>query len=394
MEENEVKELMKETLNFVSEIKTVRAKYNDIRKGSKQNFNLFEALVRDKTHHEKYHSNFIGYLLNPKATHDCGTLFLIKFLEHVNREHKINLTIFKDIELEKCCIILEDTNTKGRIDITIESKDWYIFIENKVRSGEGHNQIKDYFEHAKHNFQKSILGIYLTLDGSSPPSISNDKIINLSYKKDIIEWLESCYMGVIRYPHITQAITQYIDIIKSENILNIMEDKEMKEIIEYLEKYPEKAIKIIEHQDDLEKSLVEFIKEKRNLFLNELRNKIEGLKVEGITIERFDSERAKCRYNNFDFFIRIDQAYPEKDDGGKGLWWGLYNDDSGYTPFKCNIGDYKHWDGIRINGINDFLYDKNGSALILESFQNEKLKQDILQQISSGIIDKILTNIK
>jgi len=48
------------------------------RSKNKENFNFFTALVNGKNtkeHIEKYHSNFIGYLLNPKENHDFGSFF-------------------------------------------------------------------------------------------------------------------------------------------------------------------------------------------------------------------------------------------------------------------------------------------------------------------------------
>ena len=71
-------------VGFSNKIKEVKDAGYNFRKGSKQNFNFFSAIVTsndEKEHLEKYHSNFIGYLLNPKASHDCESLFLKSFFD-------------------------------------------------------------------------------------------------------------------------------------------------------------------------------------------------------------------------------------------------------------------------------------------------------------------------
>ena len=62
MNKEETIKTINTTLNFASKIKEIKDAHNNFRKGSKQNFNFFYGIVRDKAHIEKYHSNFIAYL--------------------------------------------------------------------------------------------------------------------------------------------------------------------------------------------------------------------------------------------------------------------------------------------------------------------------------------------
>ncbi len=64
--------------SFAKEFANIRRKLSKERSKNKENFNFFTALVNGKNtkeHIEKYHSNFIGYLLNPKENHDFGSFF-------------------------------------------------------------------------------------------------------------------------------------------------------------------------------------------------------------------------------------------------------------------------------------------------------------------------------
>lgn len=120
------------------------------------------------THHEKYRSNFIWYLLDPKESHDCDGFFLKRFIDQIkkrtadNPEYKGLFSALNTLENEESEILNASVTgekiikNNRRIDILIESqnrRDWTIFIENKFESQEGENQMKDYFDYCCESYQ-------------------------------------------------------------------------------------------------------------------------------------------------------------------------------------------------------------------------------------------------
>jgi hypothetical protein len=167
-------------------------------------FNLFETL--NIYGNEQVHSAFIRWLLDPKEAHGLGDFFLKKFLKKVISENtgNPNLTVSSiDIDvmdMNNCFVRLEEPFTsKRRADISIFDEDnkLYVLIENKIFSGEGIEQTKEYAIEAKRKYPdyKRIF-IFLTPSGFEPESeefliISYPDIISIlkeiiTEKKDVI----------------------------------------------------------------------------------------------------------------------------------------------------------------------------------------------------------------
>lgn len=63
---------------LLSEVQTIVKSYSRINKMSGQSFNLF-SLLRKENEEVPLHSMFIAELLNPKGSHQQGTLYLDLF---------------------------------------------------------------------------------------------------------------------------------------------------------------------------------------------------------------------------------------------------------------------------------------------------------------------------
>lgn len=235
------------------------------RKENKLNFNFFTALVSGKSskeHIEKYHTNFIAYLLDPNGGHDFGDVFLILFLN----EAKIKIPI-SNIEIEREYYI----ENNRIIDIVIkQGQDIPIFIENKITSGELLDQLKDYFQYTEH--LNNQYGIYLSLDGRKPNNYkkNNTKLICLSYHS-IIAWIDKCMLEVQNYSQITNIFRQYKEVVQS--LLNIS-------CMEKLNQDLFKNNKIIshfiaKHHLQIQSLLRIHINEIKDRFLKELKIKLE-----------------------------------------------------------------------------------------------------------------------
>lgn len=80
MEINPKVELINTACEVLSKMDELRLVQKNIRRGSRQGFNFFYALINDKVHLEKYHTSFLSYLLCPEESHDCeGIFFLCNF---------------------------------------------------------------------------------------------------------------------------------------------------------------------------------------------------------------------------------------------------------------------------------------------------------------------------
>lgn len=412
MEEKDyTKYLVSANISFAIKINTVRQKHYNLRKGSKSNFNFFSGLVNGKTkktHIEKYHSNFISYLLNPQESHDCDSIFLKSFIQFLKDKCKSRsgFDIWSPSEVELSSVVLErERPAYDRIiDIVIESKvekEWIIFIENKFWHFEGINQFKDYHEYSK--LYKRRLGIYLTLDGSPPNSIKNEnipenEIINLSYS-ELIDWLFGCcsHKDIMFYPHIISALKQYIDVIKYE--LKIMENKEMEDIIEYLEENSDKALLLVQERAEINRAIEKYIEIKRKIYLLELRSHVKDEIINShiqfvSVLDTDDSESyIQLQYQKHQLHLWLDQSYPIYDEGGQGLWWGIYDSNKKPFPFKFDLEKEGYWEGIVLNDINDFEDADKGSAIIIAAIADKKFKDESFKKVSSYIIDSLKVNV-
>ncbi len=408
IEKNKLVELIIKTSKRQLEI--TQANYHS-RRAKKENFNLFLGIVNGKhpkDHIEKYHSNLIAYLLNPNGSHDCQNFFLTKFLETLKdlfiHDKVIRSKLTENhagvIELEREFPI---NGRAGFIDIVIKSTDSVIFIENKIYSPERDGQIEYYCNWAEKHYPDKWFGIFLTRFGD-PSVFSSKNLICLNYS-NIITWLERCRSSkeIINYPHIVSAITQYIFVLN--NITNTMRDEDQIQMNEHFNLKIDEAIllteKLLVPKLSVENTLKLFIKEVRDAFIAELKNALSS-RLEDLGFS--PDEDLNCNLNGKNFFIDVRQNinYPDPDEDGLGMWWGIYQ--AYDQPFRryneFNIDpQFKYWKSISLisnvdNSIIDDYWEENtdkGSLLLLESIKDPKYRAILINHI---IEKDILQNIK
>ena len=174
-------------------IKDIRAKEEE-KRARGENFNVFSILGIETR--EFYICKMLGALLSPQGAHEAGEIFLEKFLEDVLNESAIGA----ETSIVRC----EDaTKERRRIDLTIEIDGKIISIEAKIHAGDQGHQLADYFEEIKNRKGACDYICYLTKDGRKPSrnsmtSTSGNTILKetqikrLSWKDDIVPWLEDC----------------------------------------------------------------------------------------------------------------------------------------------------------------------------------------------------------
>ena len=198
-------------------IKDIHAKEEE-KRARGENFNVFSILGIETG--EVCICKMLGALLSPQGVHEAGEIFLEKFLEDVLNESAIGA----ETSIVRC----EDaTKERRRIDLTIESDGKIIPIEAKIHAGDQEHQLADYFEEIKNRKGACAYICYLTKDGRKPSQnsmtstsgntiLKETQIKRLSWKDDIVPWLEDCVaLEKVQGKTMVQAnIWQLIDTIR------------------------------------------------------------------------------------------------------------------------------------------------------------------------------------
>lgn len=246
-------------LNMVSEVIRKERIQKEERQKRGEYFNIFSVL-RLETKEVRLHSAFLAELLNPEGSHGLGKQFLELFLNMVVRKNKENFyfeTENAKVHVEYYIgIISEDKKSGGRIDLLIEDgKGNAIIIENKINAGDQEYQLLRYNNFAKDKYKSNYKLLYLTKDGGEASEYStgkeNFKYQCISYRDNILPWLECCEQAAVRHPLIRETIHQYI--INIKEILNIMEDSALNNLIDSIVKEKENMFSVLFLKDHLGK---------------------------------------------------------------------------------------------------------------------------------------------
>ena len=175
------------------------------------------------------HSNILAWLLNPQENHGLGDTFLKAFLSEALRDPRI--TDHHPSALEVSQADLKDAEIKRewkRIDLFIRSprNGWVFVIENKFRSVQGPNQLKQYLDAVEERFKDvgvEVRGVLLTLWEEDP----NDKrysSVRYSSIRDILEQQILCG----RHPLTAEVkvfLKHYLEVIKEETEMSENQDE-------------------------------------------------------------------------------------------------------------------------------------------------------------------------
>lgn len=182
-------------------------------------FNPFEILKIG--HYELRHTNTLAWLLDPAENHGLGDTFLRAFIARfgttdgrdsithrfeiaedrtvtIRREVKLSHLKGNTAEGERLGLFggdeLNQDNAqalKKAIDIIVDSNDWVLAIEAKVRSQEGEEQLKDY-QKALNAYvggsEKLLTLVFLTIDGDGA---SESQWVSANWEENVITPLET-----------------------------------------------------------------------------------------------------------------------------------------------------------------------------------------------------------
>ena len=176
-----------------------------------EKFNIFNIL-RVGHYEVRTHSPMLAELLSPRGSHGQGSLFLQLFLTALKIE---------DFDAPSARVSCEvSAGELGRLDIVITDKhNQKIFIENKIYAGLQDRQLERY-----HECNSQAILLFLTLEGDEPPDWRTNPAYSkesfkkafkkVSYRDDLVKWLELCSKEAVNAPRVREVITQYIHLIQ------------------------------------------------------------------------------------------------------------------------------------------------------------------------------------
>ncbi len=227
-------------------------------------YNVFDVLgIRNQ---ELSHSSFLTELLNPDGSHGMQDAFLKAFIDTIARGgSKPELdTAHAQVYTEYNIGNTTDT-TGGRIDILITDRCGHaIIIENKIWAADQPNQLVRYHNFAHEMYDKFTI-LYLTLNGDEPNkqskgdlSAQNGDYRCISYRNDIIGWLQQCAQLAFDKPRVRETINQYINLIQQLTNQNTMEQKQLIQLLTNKENF-EQATAVEQRMPDVRKHIFQDI---------------------------------------------------------------------------------------------------------------------------------------
>ena len=231
--------------DFETLCKSMKRINNDVqnrRVNSPGTMNIAEIMNRHQL--ENQHSNIISFLLDANEKHhhpEYGEAFLT-ILKNKGLVLKGNKIV--SVEREN------STDDARRMDLFIQTEKDYIIIENKINAEDQFRQLEDYKNFVEEHFTTydNVFIVYLTPYGKEPSekSITSDSLtllkeqnryISLSYKDDILHWLEKLTTRNSE-KELNAGLIQYMDVIRGitnqrEEVFNMNQEISMELYNEY-----------------------------------------------------------------------------------------------------------------------------------------------------------------
>jgi len=391
MNEKELVNLLDESHVFINEDK----RNKEIRRAKGEEFNIF-SILNVQSREVRLHSKIIAELLNVKGSHGMKDIFLKKFLENKNIWEDVEFDILNsEVFVEKNAgpIINNDCNSEGgRIDIVIETPKQLIVIENKIYASDQENQLMRYYKYCE--LQNKIFRLlYLTLGGSIASDYSSGVLhenVNyycISYKEDILNWLENSLILTINFPIVEEILKQYIKTIKQLTNQD-MDTKIQHKIFELIDK-PER---------------IESFIELKNLW---------GF-FQSYIIKKYLKPQIEKVANKFNLEYKIDDAFLECQDKSTGFYflkpeWNLLiyigSDERDWSCFYIGLR-YKNIksDNQIIGKLNCFKEDPTnnypyGWSYLIDEEENrfnwnDNVLIDIVKKSENGELSSFMTNVE
>lgn len=373
-------------IGLVSNVKTIVKHHKELAKAKGEEFNIYNILNL-KNNEVRTHSAFIGILLNPKGAHLMGTQFLAAFIKKLPKKdfsNHIDLSSAKALIEFHIGIVNNKLKTGGRIDILIKDNNGHtISIENKIDAGDGNHQIERYCNYNKAKNKVIYLSKYI---GDEPSTESKGELLvdkdfyNISYQKEIINWLEECQKIASDQPILRESIKQYKILIQQiTHTLGNKQEKELKKIV--IDNLEEASLIASKYHQVTKKIKTDF----RDSVFNLLTEKAKDYSITKKAITSKHSyiwfSSAKSNAKKVWFAVESFSGSGHKD----GLLFvgifdqtGVLESDINYIPVTKM---WIHHKPLTFNDVEIKLSDNSFLTTIKTKEMLEKVSQDVAQQI-------------
>ena len=223
---------MEKIENLLNQVTIISRKNAEILDATGGRFNMFRTC--GVNHYENTHSAIIAEFLNPNGTHGLKSKMLECFIETLGEYFTI-----ETFNYEKSRVRTEHSTEEGRIDILLEdNQNRAIIIENKIYANDQPEQLIRYNRYAR-TYNNGYQILYLTLFGDDASQQSGEGVsyLSISYKENIINWLEKCVAIASRFPIVRETIIQYINHLKklTNQDMDIKNKEEITEVLSKIE---------------------------------------------------------------------------------------------------------------------------------------------------------------
>ena len=322
---DKLEKLLSQVRVYVNEDKQRRAEA--FRRG--ECYNVFNVLGVDNM--ELSHSAFLAALLDPNGSHGMQDAFLKAFIDTIaygGTKPELDTAHAKVYTEYNIGNITETTG--GRIDILItdhsdtgsgKAGGHAIIIENKIWAPDQPNQLVRYHNFAHEMYAKYAL-LYLTRNGDEPSDQSRDTLNAqngdyqcISYRSDIIGWLQQCAQLAFDKPRVRETINQYINLLQQLTNQNTMEQN--KEQLQLLTENFEQATVIEQRMSDVRKHIFQ------DIFRKQVEEQLKKEDAPKVTITDCMSDG----YSSYTISFRLDGWTQDKlfrftTEGGK-MYYGV-----------------------------------------------------------------------
>lgn len=218
-------------------------------------FNIFEAV--GVAHHELRHSDFLGFLLDPRQPHGLGDAFAKRFLQQALLASESRRDI-SPIDLDAWSLRELMVQREWRnIDILLidESHRVVAAIENKIFSGEHSDQLGRYRRLVEEHFPgwRQVF-IFLTPEGEEP---TDDTYVVVDYGSvcDIVERLAETRKSALD-PALHTMMMHYGRMLRR----HVVPDSEIAELCRRIYQSHQQALDLIfEHRPDEQAVMAQFL---------------------------------------------------------------------------------------------------------------------------------------
>lgn len=179
--------------------------YEKYEVGNRDTFNVFSVL-RTESDEVNLHSRFLAALLDHRKSRDEPQQNLKDFLRSVARVNNFDLD-GAEVEREHLNIDILILNRRSRQSVVIENKIWARDQPRQLARYAGQMENDGYY-------RPHLL--YLTLDGHDPGKNSADghESTCVSYKDDLVPWLERCQKRAYDEPALRETVAQYVRLVR------------------------------------------------------------------------------------------------------------------------------------------------------------------------------------